>query len=297
MHRSICRFHCSMRIAARKYNGWNRKYSSRSPFVADVRGVYFGCSVLVGIIAATKLSSSADSQTVSSDQATTKETVLHYWEGRGRAEIIRYMLGFAGVEFKDNYMRGRADFENLMPDMVFGQVPLLQIDGINIIQTHSIIRYIAENNNMMPDSMHDRTRCNQFLEGLRDMEGNGFVGRNWNTPDNPDAVKQIDEKIQTSLKKWLPKFEGLLNAVSPDSGYLINTERPYLCDYYLFYLLNCTDELDYGKRIMRDYPRIIVFFQQMRERSEVKAHLASSHVHAPTTAQYKKEVMLSLGRC
>jgi len=220
--------------------------------------------------------------------------VLTYWEGRGRAEVIRYILGCAGVEFKENYMRNRADFEKMMPHMLFNQVPLLQINGMDIIQTHAIIRYVATNYGLMPTSKEEITRCNELWEGLRDMEKDcQFVYRNWHTHDSPDKAKEFEKEIAKGLEKWVPKFVGILKAVSK-SGYLMNTERPYVCDYIFYYFLECADEFDDGRAVIKANPRAAAYLKQMRERPEVKAHLASSHVHGPTTANYTIEVKASL---
>merc|ERR1719445_590443 len=90
--------------------------------------------------------------------------VLTYWEGRGRAEIIRYILGCAGIEYKENYLRGRSDFLKMTPHLLFNQIPLLQIDGLDIVQTFAIIRYVAENYGLMPESEKDRVQCNMLIE-------------------------------------------------------------------------------------------------------------------------------------
>uniref|UniRef100_A0A914VNX7 GST N-terminal domain-containing protein n=1 Tax=Plectus sambesii TaxID=2011161 RepID=A0A914VNX7_9BILA len=40
--------------------------------------------------------------------------VLHYWKGRGRAEIIRLTLAAVGIEWEDApYLNEPADFEKL----------------------------------------------------------------------------------------------------------------------------------------------------------------------------------------
>ena len=40
----------------------------------------------------------------------------------------------------------------------FGQVPLLEIDGLKLVQTNSIVRYIGDKAGFIPEDLDKRTR-------------------------------------------------------------------------------------------------------------------------------------------
>ena len=42
--------------------------------------------------------------------------------------------------------------------LLFGQVPLLEIDGLRIVQSYAIVRYVAEKAGFIPQDIKDRTR-------------------------------------------------------------------------------------------------------------------------------------------
>ena len=66
---------------------------------------------------------------------------LTYFDGKGRAEISRHILSYAGVRFTDE----RLNFEQfgaLKPSLPYGQVPILNYKGQEICQSITIARYM-----------------------------------------------------------------------------------------------------------------------------------------------------------
>lgn len=69
---------------------------------------------------------------------------LTYFDSPGRAEPIRVALFMGGLAFHDRRLkfpefaeaRGRGDFP-------LGSVPMLEADGVKIVQTAAILRYVA----------------------------------------------------------------------------------------------------------------------------------------------------------
>ena len=49
----------------------------------------------------------------------------------------------------------------------FGQLPLLQIDGIEIVQTQAILRYLARRANLTGETQADEMKCEVLVETIR----------------------------------------------------------------------------------------------------------------------------------
>lgn len=68
---------------------------------------------------------------------------LHYFDGFGRAECTRIILRFTGTEFEDNRHTDDTFAEFKAQGISeFGQVPMLQIDGHNLVQSRAIEKYL-----------------------------------------------------------------------------------------------------------------------------------------------------------
>merc|ERR1712094_80816 len=81
-------------------------------------------------------------------------TTLTYWNGRGLCETIRFMLAATGEEYEEQVPGFEGATHLSEPEqmaslrskglLVFNQVPLLRIDGLDLVQSKAIVRYLAE---------------------------------------------------------------------------------------------------------------------------------------------------------
>eukprot|EP00275_Glaucocystis_incrassata_P001072 EC121704.1.p1 GENE.EC121704.1~~EC121704.1.p1 ORF type:complete len:111 (+),score=7.60 EC121704.1:173-505(+) len=67
---------------------------------------------------------------------------LVYFNARGRAEVSRMLFIVAGVEFED-YRFDRENWPTLKTQFTYGQVPILEVDGVRVAQSQAIERFLA----------------------------------------------------------------------------------------------------------------------------------------------------------
>ncbi|KAG7246980.1 hypothetical protein CRUP_012469, partial [Coryphaenoides rupestris] len=137
------------------------------------------------------------------------KVVLHYFNGRGKMESIRWLLTAAEVEFDEVNMTSRDQFKKLLDDgaLMFEQVPLVEIDGMHLIQTKAILKYIAEKYNLNGKDIKERAMVNMYSEGLLDLME--MVMMSIFTP--PEDLKAKLETIETkAIGRYLPVFEKAL---------------------------------------------------------------------------------------
>lgn len=81
-----------------------------------------------------KLQSSYEAKRQKPDPAVT--ATLYYFPGRGLADQIRWMMAATEVTFVQKDITERPQFLTMVErQLPFGQLPLLQIDGIEIVQS------------------------------------------------------------------------------------------------------------------------------------------------------------------
>lgn len=77
---------------------------------------------------------------------TMAETVLYYFPVKARAESIKIALGLAHVPYTFKPVQNwTVEKEEGLKNgtLPFGQVPMLHIDGMDIVQSLAILRYIS----------------------------------------------------------------------------------------------------------------------------------------------------------
>ncbi|XP_060677585.1 glutathione S-transferase, alpha tandem duplicate 1 [Hemiscyllium ocellatum] len=146
---------------------------------------------------------------------------LHYFNGRGKMESIRWLLAVAGVEFEEEFLETRDQYEKLLKDgaLLFEQVPMVEIDGMKLVQTNAILNYIAAKYNLYGKDIKERALIDMYAEGARDLMT--LVMR---LPFAPSEQKQ-SELIQINNKaknRYFPAFEKVLK--SSQTGYLVGNQ-------------------------------------------------------------------------
>ena len=129
---------------------------------------------------------------------------LTYFAGWGLAEQTRWMLAAAGVEFSQVALRSHAEFEALRASgrLLFNQLPLLELDGLDLTQSQAMVRYVARRHGMDGGSAPaDAAKVDMLCEGVRDARG-VVVG----FPFSPDPAEYRAE-APARLSRHLPFFE------------------------------------------------------------------------------------------
>ncbi len=98
------------------------------------------------------------------------QATLYYFPGRGLADQIRWMLAVSNISFVQKLVKTRERFVKMAErQLLFGQLPLLQIDGLEIVQSQAIVRYIAKRGNLLGTCTKDELECDMIAETVRDL--------------------------------------------------------------------------------------------------------------------------------
>ncbi|XP_045699225.1 glutathione S-transferase A2-like [Phyllostomus hastatus] len=165
---------------------------------------------------------------------------LHYFNGRGRMEPIRWLLAAAGVEFEEKFLETPEDLEKLRNDgyLLFQQVPMVEIDGMKLVQTRTILNYIAAKHNLHGKDMKERALVDMYSEGVADLY-EMILLLPLCPPDQKGAkMTQIKEK---TTNRYFPAFEKVLKSHGQD--YLVGN-RVSKADIHLVELIYTVEEID-----------------------------------------------------
>ncbi|XP_066534711.1 glutathione S-transferase, alpha tandem duplicate 1 [Hoplias malabaricus] len=184
------------------------------------------------------------------------KVVLYYFNGRGKMESIRWLLAVAGVEWEEVHLTTREQYEKLVNDgaLMFHQVPLVEIDGMKLIQTKAILNYIAGKYDLHGKDLKERLLIDMYAEGARDIMDMIMI-----LPFTPSEKKQKQlDNLQTRAKvRSLPAFEKALT----DSEFLVGNKLS-CADVSLFEASLMLEEL--FPTILSTFPCIQAFQRRMK---------------------------------
>lgn len=210
------------------------------------------------------------------------KVILHYVNGRGRMESIRWLLTVAEVEFDEMYLTTHEQLQKLISDgeLMFQQVPMVEIDGMKLVQTKAILKYIAEKYNLHGKDLKERVMIDMYSEGLMDLMEMIMIA-----PFSQDPKPKLDN-VQTKAKqRYLPVFEKALTGPVHLVGGKIS------CADVL--LLECTLMLEEKfTGILADFPNIKAFQGRMIQIPAINRFLQpGSKRKPPPDENYVKMVM------
>ncbi|TKS85478.1 Glutathione S-transferase [Collichthys lucidus] len=211
-----------------------------------------------------------------------EKVVLHYLNGRGRMESIRWLLAVAEVEFDEVFLETREQYEKLLSDgaLMFQQVPMVEIDGMKLIQTKAILNYIAEKYNLDGKDIKDRAMVNMYSEGVMDLMEMIML-----LIISPDPKPKLDNIESKAKKRYLPVFEKALSGpIYLVGGKLSRADVQ---------LLECTLMLEEKfPGILADFPNVKSFQGRMTRIPAISEFLqpGSKRKQQPDE-KYKKAIM------
>ncbi|XP_046572553.1 glutathione S-transferase A4-like [Haliotis rubra] len=203
---------------------------------------------------------------------------LTYFDGRGLAEGVRLLLAACGIEFTETLLQERQEYEKLLEDgkLIFHQVPLLEIDGLELVQTPAIVRYVARKGGLDGHSNEEKSKIDMFYEGTRDFYSYflkiGFL----------DPKEVLATAKAKALPRYLPIFDQVLK--KNGTGFLVGDSMS-LADIGLIEVLLSVTEY-FGEETLSDYPSLKAFKSMMVSQERIAAFLKGPQKKRGNTDAY-----------
>lgn len=139
---------------------------------------------------------------------------LIYFSLSGLAEPIRYILNYGGADFED-YRMEREDWPKIKPEMPFGQVPVLEIDGKKVNQSTAISRHLAKQFGLAGKDEWEALQIDIAVDTIHDLR----LRISTYAYETNEVAKA--EKINV-IKEHVPNYLERLDAqVKKNGGYLV----------------------------------------------------------------------------
>jgi len=156
------------------------------------------------------------------------EIKLHYFDIHGRGECARMILHYNGTAFEDNRLNGE-QWQALKASGIaeFGQLPVLEIDGHKLVQSHSINRYLCQKFGYYPS---DPAQV-YFVESICDLKED--VLSSYVKFVLSKDMEGMEKLNQEKLPTWLQMFEKRLESNNGGTGYFVGNS-PTVADFEIF---------------------------------------------------------------
>ncbi|PFX16269.1 probable glutathione S-transferase 5 [Stylophora pistillata] len=194
---------------------------------------------------------------------------LTYFDIRGRGESTRLIFKAAGVEFEDN----RVTFEEwgalkASAEFPFGQLPVLEVDGVVLAQSFSIARFVANEFGLAPSTNLDKAKADMIADGVADLgqkHATAFLEK------DPARKAKLEEEAKVATPRFLTYFEKLLKANNEGKGFFVGDKLTY-ADIIFFNITNGL--LAKGKMevpaLIKDFPLLASHYERVMAIPNIK---------------------------
>ncbi|XP_030908526.2 glutathione S-transferase-like isoform X2 [Melopsittacus undulatus] len=210
---------------------------------------------------------------------------LTYLNGRGRMESIRWLLAAAGVEFEEIFLETKEQYEKIIKDgsLMFQQVPLVEIDGMKMVQTRAILSYIAGKYNLYGKDLKERALIDMYVEGIIDLMQMILV-----FPFSPPEAKEknLDSIKERATNRYFPVFEKVLKQHGQD--FLVGNKFSW-ADVQLIEAILAVEEK--VPAVLSGFPKLQAFKIRMSNMPTIKKFLQPGSPRKPPPDEHYVETV------
>ncbi|NXK02739.1 GSTA3 transferase, partial [Herpetotheres cachinnans] len=213
---------------------------------------------------------------------------LTYCNGRGRMETIRWLLAAAGVEFEEVFLETREQYEKLIKDgvLMFQQVPLVEIDGMKMVQTRAILSYIAGKYNLYGKDLKERALIDMYVEGITDLMQMILM-----FPFSPPEAKEknLHSIEERATNRYFPVFEKVLKQHGQD--FLVGNKFSWADVQLIEAILTVEEKVP---AVLSGFPQLQAFKIRMSNMPTIKKFLQPGSPRKPPADESYVETVLKI---
>ncbi|KAK0395159.1 hypothetical protein QR680_001146 [Steinernema hermaphroditum] len=129
---------------------------------------------------------------------------LLYFDMRGMGEVIRLLFALADVPYEDQRL-SREEWELLKPETLFGQLPILVVDGKMLPQSYAIYRYLSNEFGYAGKSAYERALVDSIADAQKDVFQHllaYFMAKAGNSQGDPELI--FEERVKPAIDTHFP---------------------------------------------------------------------------------------------
>ncbi|KAK8733567.1 hypothetical protein OTU49_006362 [Cherax quadricarinatus] len=96
------------------------------------------------------------------------EYKLVYFNGKGRAELARWIFAYGGIPYTDERIE-RDDWPEKKKSIEGGRLPVLIVDGHTLPQSLAIARFLAKKAGLVPEDDFRAAACDALADTISDL--------------------------------------------------------------------------------------------------------------------------------
>ncbi|KRT81980.1 Glutathione S-transferase [Oryctes borbonicus] len=173
---------------------------------------------------------------------------LTYFDLRGRAEVIRYLLKYGGIEFQDVRIT-IVPWGNLKSTVPFGQLPIYEEHGKVSNQTIAITRYLAKKIKLAGNNNWEDLELDALVDTTSDLLEKVVNFYHERDTERREQLKRM--VLAETIPFYLSRFEAI---AEKNFGFLAFGRLTW-ADFFFTTTIDMLDAMT-GMNVLKNYPHL-----------------------------------------
>jgi len=198
---------------------------------------------------------------------------LTYFNSRGRGEPIRYIFAAGGVEYEDCRIERDASGwpEAVKAATPFGQLPMLEVDGVKLCQSNSCARFLARKFNLAGKTELEQAQADMFVDCVEDsIKPFIFI---FTEKDETKKAELKKKYADEQLPGYLTNLEAMLKANQSGDKFLVGSDMTW-ADLVFITFVDWTGRVDVEKPLEK-FPKLLALQHRVENLPKIKAWIES----------------------
>lgn len=197
---------------------------------------------------------------------------LTYFNVRGRAEVMRMLFALAEVQYEDVRIE-QADWPAKKAEIAppFGQIPILEVDGVRLCQSNACARYIAKQFKLAGKTDLDQAKADIIVDCCDDgIKPAIAVFSEKDEAKKEDLKKKFREE---QLPVSLGYLENLLKSNNGGDGYFVGNELTW-ADIVFINFISWTESFASAVDPLAKFPKLHALEKRVTDNPKIKEWIA-----------------------
>lgn len=191
---------------------------------------------------------------------------LKYFDLKGRGEVPRLAFYVGGVDFEDDRVSFDG-FKDLKPSLLYGQLPVLEVDGEQFAQAGAISRYAGRLSGLYPSDPIAALKTDEIMAFSDDVAFplSAMLGEQ-------DEQKKAEVAKYLGYEKFPEMFAGLEKRVASRGAAYCTGEGMTIADLWLYCFTQWvkTNAVGFRNDMLDGFPKIMEIVDRVGGNQKIK---------------------------
>ncbi|KAL7074831.1 hypothetical protein ACQ4LE_005942 [Meloidogyne hapla] len=193
---------------------------------------------------------------------------LHYFDLAARAEPIRMLFYYNNQHFED-YRIKREDWPTEKSKYIFGQVPVLEVDGKQLAQSGAILQFLGKKFGLSGKNEWEEAKATEiiFLGDEMGATVGPYFGAKFGFREG-DVEKLRKDVFLPAIERYFPIYEKRLE--ESNSGFILPSGLSFV-DFSVAHFIGMLIEME--NDVMNKYPKLVDYSKRFYSLPQLKEYL------------------------